>query len=55
MNGFPYMYVSASCLHKSEEGVRSLELQLWMVVSHAVWVLGTKPGSSARAASAFIQ
>jgi hypothetical protein len=35
-----------------KEGIRSLEAELQTVVSHNV-VLGTKPGSSARAASAF--
>jgi hypothetical protein len=43
------------CLHtclqlpvKTRETVRSLELELKMVLSHLMWVVGTEPRSSAR-------
>lgn len=39
------------CLERSEVS-DPLELELQVVVNHAVWVLGTKLGSFARAVSA---
>lgn len=48
-----HLYVPHGCLAstRSEEGIESLELELWMAVNHS-GVLGTKPGSSIRAAQA---
>ena len=40
--------------HRSQKKISEpLELELQVVVSHPVWVLGTKLGSSARATNAF--
>lgn len=46
-------YVQVSALEcKSQKSLDPLELDLHVVVSHLMWVLGTKLGSSARAVSA---
>ena len=45
-------YVWVWCLRRPEEDIRSLETGVWVVVNH-LCVLGIKPGSSARATSAF--
>lgn len=41
------------CPQSPEEGVGCLELKLQIVLSHLMWVVGTKPRSSERTASAF--
>ena len=43
--------MNIQCLQRSEETSKPLELEFQMVVSCLTWVLGTKPRSSARAAS----
>lgn len=49
MNILPaYMPAYACCPQQPEEGVRSLELELLMIVN-SVWVLGFAPRASGRA------
>lgn len=38
-------------IQKPEEGMGSLALEVQVVVSHLMWVLGTKPKGSARVVS----
>ena len=54
---FICLYGSVSlCVHahaeRAEEGVISLELEIWAAVSRSTWVLGAKLQPSTRAASA---
>lgn len=50
-----YVYLMNVCVHAGKKSIIGhLELELHMIVNHHVGVLGAKPKSSVRAASAFI-